>query len=93
MASRRGKIVYGSRRWKRVRREALKLANWRCSRCRGVGRLEVHHRHKLETDEGWARAFDISNLQVLCRSCHFDEHRVEERIRGADEWRKELDRP
>ena len=90
MASRRGKIVYGSRRWRAVRRQAIAKANHVCERCGAPGRLEVHHISKLETQDGWERAFDLSNLLVLCRSCHFDEHRVESSVKGAAEWRRAL---
>ena len=90
MASRRGKIVYGSRRWKGVRRAAIAKAGHVCERCGRPGRLEVHHIHKLTTEEGWRRCFDLGNLLVLCRACHFGEHRVESTVRGADAWAKEI---
>ena len=88
MAGKIGKTVYGTRRWKAVRAKALQLAGWRCSRCRSPGRLEVHHRHPVGGEDGYDRAFDLSNLKVLCRRCHFDEHRDDGlEVPGMAEWR------
>lgn len=51
-----------------VRFRALCDAQWRCSECGRAGRLEVHHVKPLA--EGGA-AYDLANLRVLCRPCHF----------------------
>lgn len=59
------------RTWQRVREAALKRAGRRCQKCGGAGRLEVHHIVPLR--EGGA-PFDLDNLEVHCRSCHFREH-------------------
>ena len=39
-----------------------------CSQCGHVGALEVHHVVSISDDP--ARAFDASNLRLLCRRCH-----------------------
>lgn len=82
MSGRRGRAVYGNPRWRWARREALARAGGRCERCGAPGRLEVHHRKALA--KGGA-AYDLANLEVVCRRCHFAEH-GKPRVRGRDEW-------
>ena len=60
------------RKWECFRRECIKRAGNRCARCKQRGRLEVHHLVSLA--KGGER-FEFSNVIVLCRRCHFDEHR------------------
>ncbi len=62
-----------SPRWKALRLEAFRLADWRCERC-GVGiedvRLEAHHifyPDVLGTETA-------SDLEVLCTYCHRAHH-------------------
>ena len=57
-----------ARRWSRVRWQVLTEGGFRCAACSRPGRLEVDHRTPLE--QGGAE-FDLSNLQPLCRRCHF----------------------
>lgn len=64
--------IYGSRRWKRVRRVALDRAGWRCESCGKTGRLEVHHVEPMWMSS--AEPFDPAGLKVLCRPCHFASH-------------------
>ena len=73
MAGRRGRGVYGSPRWQRVRREVLERAGWRCEGCgKLAGRFEIHHATPIH--KGGA-AFDPGNLEALCLGCHADRHR------------------
>ena len=63
--------IYSSRRWRRLRLSVLDRAGWRCRKCGRAGRLEVHHREPVrEGGEAWCE----SNLQPLCRTCHFRTH-------------------
>ena len=62
-----------SRRWARVRRQALGAAGWRCAACGDYGN-EVDHIVPLE--RGGA-PFDAGNLQALCRRCHIEKTRRE----------------
>ena len=71
MASREGRKVYRSKRWREVRAVVLHRAGWRCSKCGSVGRLEVHHVQRV-VDGGDHYAMD--NLRALCRDCHFAAH-------------------
>ena len=72
------------RRWGMVRLLMMQRANWRCEKCHGSGRLEVHH--KVPIREGGAR-FDPMNLRVLCRRCHFEEHDTDTPP-GRKGWRR-----
>ena len=60
-------------KWKRVRRAAIERDGYRCRHC-GTARpgrsFEVDHIRPLS--EGGS-AFDMENLQTLCRPCHFDK--------------------
>ena len=73
------------RGWERARREALKLAGYRCSACGKAGRLEVHH--IIDLDRGGA-ALAQENLTAMCRSCHIDIHKNNpaNRVEGQAEW-------
>lgn len=66
--------VYRTREWQMVRLQVLKRDGYRCRECGKPGRLEVHHRIRLQ--DGGA-PYDPANLETLCRSpCHFDKHRA-----------------
>lgn len=62
---------FRGRAWMRVRKAALVRARRRCEQCGASGRLEVHHRKPIA--EGGA-VYDLANLEVVCRKCHFGEH-------------------
>ena len=51
------------RRWELLRRKVLDAADWRCAKC---GRYGNEVDHILAMEFGGA-AFDLQNLQVLCR--------------------------
>ena len=71
MAGTRGKAIYGTAAWKRLRLAALQAANWRCARCRRYGN-EAHH--KIPLSRGGPELPDLSGLEILCRACHFKRH-------------------
>ena len=71
MAGHLGRKLYRLAAWKRARLLALRRAGYKCQRCGGARRLEVHHRTPLE--HGGA-PFDPANLEVICRHCHFAAH-------------------
>ena len=60
--------------WQRVRLVALERDGWRCVKCGKAGQLEVDHIKPM--GEGGA-AYDIDNLQTLCRGCHIAKTRAE----------------
>ena len=53
-----------------MRRVTLEARGYRCERCKGPGKLEVHHIIPLE----YGGDETPDNLEVLCRDCHIDEH-------------------
>lgn len=69
-----------SDRWQVKRQDALELAGWKCEKCGHKERLHVHH---LTYDRfGHER---LSDLRVLCESCHDRDHANLARLRPAVE--------
>ena len=66
------------RGWERIRAREIRKAGRRCSRCGLPGRLEVHHPRPLSRGGDHAQA-----LEVVCRVCHFAEHRNTDPARAA----------
>lgn len=62
-----------SQHWFRMRRQAVKKARKRCNRCGSKKQLNVHH--KTYDRVGCEM---LSDLEVLCRSCHAAEHGIKE---------------
>ena len=56
-------------RWERLRRRILDRDNWTCQTCgQSAGRMEVDHVVPLHLV---GPAWEASNLQTLCRRCHW----------------------
>ncbi len=62
-------------RWRALRLEALRRDGWACVQCGGRHRLEIDHIEAVRTAP--ERAFDLTNLQTLCASCHARKTRIE----------------
>ena len=75
------------KQWARARRAALERDGWRCQDCGKAGFLEVDHIRPLA--DGGA-AFDVANLQTLCRDCHFRKTGLENERPDVerDRWRE-----
>ena len=86
MAGSRNHAALNQGRWRRVRREALERDNWTCQNC---GRYGNECDHIRPLFRGGA-AYDLGNLQILCRGCHIKKSRgeVETPIPGREAWRK-----
>ena len=75
-----GDKFYTSRAWRRVRDLKIKESGGVCARCGRVftdtSKLIVHHKNHLKKDDytNPAKAFDDSNLEVICFDCHNKEH-------------------
>ena len=68
-------------RWARLARAVKDRDGWRCRECGKSGRLEADHRVPIsKTGAGLAGQWDPSNLQALCRNCHFKKSSKERRI-------------
>ena len=64
---------YASADWKRTSKAKMQEVGYRCEEC-GALAVEVHHIDPIQTDSGWERRFDWSNLKALCLSCHNKAH-------------------
>lgn len=64
---------YASADWKRTSKAKMQEVGYRCEEC-GALAAEVHHIDPIQTDSGWERRFDWSNLKALCLSCHNKAH-------------------
>lgn len=75
MSRQRGRKVYSDPRWKVAREFVIHRADWKCERCGRTDRLEVHHIDPVKNRDGEPidADFDPSNLEALCRPCHFEE--------------------
>lgn len=71
--------------WARARKAALARAGHRSEISGLAGRLEVHHRVRLE--DGGA-PYDLDNLLVLIRDEHIRLHEEENTTPAAREWKK-----
>lgn len=69
----------------RYRAYVLNHFNYRCNRCGHYGNLEIHHRKPLS--EGGTH--DLKNLEVVCTSCHMDEHK-RHHTAGRQDWLDEI---
>jgi len=67
--------VVKTKRWKRLRVEALRRDGWACVRCGHRAGLEVDHVQPVRDAPG--RAYELANLQTLCKPCHAAKTAVE----------------
>lgn len=67
--------VIRSPRWKALRFLAKRRDGFQCVGCGSVGRLEVDHVKPVRTHP--ESAFELSNLQTLCPTCHTRKTRLE----------------
>ena len=77
-------------RWRRIRRQVLDAAGWRCARCGRYGH-ECHHIQPL--DRGGS-PYDPENLECICRFCHIQLTREQNRRQLTEEqqkWRELLE--
>ena len=83
MAARRHRWIYNDPRWMVLRSRALRRSGWRCEApgCTRYAR-EVHHVVPLH--RGGPPFPELDGLRVLCRLCHYGEHRTaRQRTRGG----------
>ena len=67
-----------ARRWAAVRRAVFERDDWRCVMCARPGRLECDHVVPLEREPG-QDPYDVNGCQTLCRGCHVEKTRQENR--------------
>jgi 5-methylcytosine-specific restriction endonuclease McrA len=77
-SSRSGTVhaLYWSPEWKALRLQALQQANWRCENCGWdvSGRGQAHADHIEDVKSRPDLALALSNIRILCRSCHNASH-------------------
>lgn len=66
--------------WWNLRKLALQRADYHCERCQSVERLDVHHRTYQRVGAEY-----LNDLEVLCRTCHQEEHALRNREKRAFE--------
>lgn len=67
--------VIRSPRWRVLRLAAKRRDGWKCVECGCRGRLEVDHKKPVRSHPDLA--YELSNLQTLCASCHSKKTRIE----------------
>ena len=64
-------------KWAATRRVVLERDRWRCTACGKYGN-HVDHITPLQREPG-QDPFDVNGLQVLCKPCHIQKTRAENR--------------
>ena len=79
--------------WAAVRRAVFARDSFRCVECGRAGKLECDHIAPLQREPG-QDPFDPNGLQTLCKACHIEKTRSENRreLTSAEaEWRRLVD--
>lgn len=79
---------YKSTIWKRMRERALEEQNYECQRCKVKGmytRADTVH-HKKEVRKYPVLALTLSNLEAICKECHYEEHHKEKSKPTDEKW-------
>lgn len=74
--------IYDSSKWKKVRELALIRDLFLCQEClrNGIETKGDTVHHKIELSEDITLAFELDNLETICRSCHNKHHGREKEI-------------
>jgi len=87
----RRRLVYNTRRWRRLRELALDRSGGLCERCEKNGMTVpaavVHHVEPVARRP--ELAWELGNLECLCRRCH-DEAHAPDGPPGSGRWRDRL---
>lgn len=79
---------YSCSTWKKIREQKKRLEHYECERCRAKGRYAkgevVHHKKYLRNAP--ELALTISNLEVLCEKCHYEEHHKRAEPLTPERW-------
>lgn len=70
-------------RWKQAREDCLERDGYACVECGSSESLEVDHIIPLELEP--ELAFELENLQTLCRPCHIEKGR-EKQVLMRNTW-------
>ena len=69
------RVVSGSKRWPPLRFQALRRDGFQCVQCESRTALQVDHIKPVR--DAPELAWELSNLQTLCRRCHARKTRRE----------------
>lgn len=78
---------YGSSEWRKCRAAFRRAKGGLCERCAAAGRItpgtEVHHKIRLTPDNLGDPEVTLNwqNLELLCETCHEEEHRRKAEMR------------
>ena len=75
--------VQRDKRWPALRQAARRRDDWKCVQCGHRGRIEVDHIRPVR--DAPELAFELSNLQCLCRQCHSRKTRIEMGLAPIDD--------
>lgn len=78
----RARKFYVSKEWRMLSARYLQDKMYRCERCGNIA-TQVHHKEHIQTETGWHRRLDITNLEALCLQCHNEEHGRFKKSRGG----------
>ena len=67
-----------ARRWAAIRRAVFERDGYRCVECGRAGCLECDHVTPMQREPG-QDVYDPNGLQTLCRNCHIEKTRRENR--------------
>jgi 5-methylcytosine-specific restriction endonuclease McrA len=70
-----------SKEWKRKKKFAIQLADYKCEFCEKTGYLEVHHSNYNCL---YHERFD--DVYVLCKQCHLDEDEMRKFLAGYETY-------
>ena len=84
----RNHVGIGWREWALLRRAVLNRDGYRCQSCGVASRLEVDHIVPLAHG---GDAFDLANLQALCRGCHIAKTRAQTTLPERLSFRRYVD--
>ncbi len=72
MSAKDKKAYLSSYKWQLLRRQALRLADHKCTSCGSVEHLQCHHTSYVNLSEGVPD--ELFNVVVLCDHCHQRQH-------------------
>ncbi len=64
--------IYNSKKWKTVREQAILRDLFKCQECKrnGIDTQGEEVDHIVELSDDISLAYELSNLQFLCKACH-----------------------
>lgn len=65
---------YNSTGWRMLSARYTQDKQYKCERCGKIA-TQVHHKEPIQSESGWNRRLDYDNLELLCTSCHNEEHK------------------